>query len=134
MERHELRIDAEDDIILVRRKVRELAQSCRFDVFAASAITTATSELARNVWAHAGKGVAVVERVTDDDARSGVRAEFADEGPGIDDVERALAGGYSTANTMGLGLSGARRLVDEFSIDSAPGRGTKVIVVKWTPY
>jgi len=134
LERHELRIETEDDVILVRRKVRDLAQASRFDVFAASAITTASSELARNVWGHAGKGLAVIERLSDDDTRLGVRIAFTDEGPGIADVERVLAGGFSTANTMGLGLSGARRLVDEFSIDSAPGRGTTVIVVKWTPY
>jgi len=129
-----MKIETEDDVILVRRKVRDIAQTCGFDVFAASAITTASSELARNVWAHAGKGLAVVERVSDGDARRGVRVDFQDEGPGIGDVQRVLAGGYSTTNTMGLGLSGARRIVDDFAIDTAPGRGTKVTVVKWTPY
>lgn len=133
VERHEMRIDSEDDIILVRRKVRELAQTCRFDVFSASAVTTAASELARNVWVHGGRGIAIVERLTDD-VRSGVRAEFKDEGPGIADLERVLAGGYSTAKSMGLGLSGSRRLVDEFEIESAPGRGTRVTFVKWNRF
>jgi serine/threonine-protein kinase RsbT len=133
VERHEMKIEAEDDVILVRRKVREVALACRFDAFSASAITTATSELARNVWAHAGKGRAVIERL-DDDAREGVRAVFEDTGPGIEDVERVLKGGHSTANTMGLGLSGSKRLVDEFAIDSELGRGTKVTIVKWTRY
>lgn len=132
-ERHEMRIDTEDDIALVRRKVRDMAQACRFDVFLAAAVTTAASELARNVWVHAGKGRAIVERIVDD-PRLGVRVEFQDDGPGIENVDRVLAGGYSTANSMGLGLSGSRRLVDEFSIDSAPGRGTRVKVVKWAPY
>jgi len=132
-ERHEMRIDTEDDIALVRCKVRDMAQACRFDVFVTAAVTTAASELARNVWVHAKKGSATVERI-DDDGRPGVRVEFGDEGPGIENIERVLAGGYSTANSMGLGLSGSKRLVDEFSIDSAPGRGTRVKFVKWAPY
>ena len=132
-ERHEMRIDTEDDIALVRRKVRDMAKVCQFDVFLAAAVTTAASELARNVWVHAGKGSAIVERITDD-TRTGVRVEFDDEGPGIENIERVMVGGYSTANSMGLGLSGSRRLVDEFSIDSAPGRGTRVKIVKWAPY
>jgi serine/threonine-protein kinase RsbT len=132
-ERHEMRIDTEDDIALVRRKVRDTAQACRFDIFVSAAVTTATSELARNVWVHAGKGKAIIERVNDD-TRQGVRVEFVDEGPGIENIERVMVGGYSTANSMGLGLSGSRRLVDEFSIDSAPGRGTRVKFVKWAPY
>jgi serine/threonine-protein kinase RsbT len=132
-ERHQMRIDTEDDIALVRRKVRDMAQACKFDVFLAAAVTTAASELARNVWVHAGKGRVTVERIVDD-ARLGVRVEFQDDGPGIENIDRVLAGGYSTANSMGLGLSGSRRLVDEFSIDSALGRGTRVTFVKWTPY
>jgi serine/threonine-protein kinase RsbT len=132
-ERHEMRIDTEDDIALVRRKDRDMAQVCKFDVFVTAAVTTAASELARNVWVHAKKGNVLIERIADD-GRPGVRVEFKDEGPGIDNIERVLVGGYSTANSMGLGLSGSRRLVDEFSIDSAPGRGTCVKFVKWAPY
>lgn len=133
LERFEMPIAAEEDIILVRRRVRDLAQTCRFNVFASSAITTAASELARNVWVHAGRGAAVIEKITDD-LRLGIRLEFTDDGPGIADLERALAGGYSTAKSMGLGLSGSRRLVDEFAIDSQLGRGTKVTLLKWTPF
>jgi serine/threonine-protein kinase RsbT len=132
-ERHEMRIDTEDDIALVRRKVRDMAKACHFDVFLSAAVTTAASELARNVWVHAKKGGAIVERVTDG-TRAGVRVEFDDDGPGIENIDRVMAGGYSTANSMGLGLSGSRRLVDDFSIDSAPGRGTRVKFVKWAPY
>lgn len=133
VERHELKIDTEDDIIVVRRKVRDIAQTCRFDVFATSAMTTAASELARNVWTHAGSGVATIEKL-DDEPRLGVRLVFRDEGPGIEDVERALRGGYSTAKSMGLGLSGSKRLVDEFTIDTTPGKGTTITVVKWSAY
>jgi serine/threonine-protein kinase RsbT len=133
VERFEMPIDNEEDIILVRRKVRDVAQACSFDTFAVAAVTTASSELARNVWVHAGRGKAVVEKLSDD-GRYGVRAEFRDEGPGIADVARALAGGHSTAKSMGLGLSGSRRLVDEFSLESSPGQGTRVVFVKWAPF
>jgi serine/threonine-protein kinase RsbT len=133
IEKCEMKIDTEDDIILVRRKVRDLAQACRFSVFAASAITTAASELARNVWVHAGRGSATIERLLAE-GRAGIRLEFKDDGPGIPDVPRVLAGGYSTAKSMGLGLSGSRRLVDEFAIESVPGQGTKVMLVKWAPF
>lgn len=126
----EMRIDAEDDIILTRRRVRELAEQRRFDAFATAAITTAASELARNVLVHAGKGVAVLEEVQNG-TRVGIRLCFRDEGPGIPDVQRVLAGGFSTARSMGLGLSGSRRLVDNFELVSDVGKGTTVTVVKW---
>ncbi len=133
LERHEMPITTEDDIILVRRKVRDLAQTCGFDVFGTSAVTTAASELARNVWVHAGRGIAVIEKLTDD-VRFGVRVEFKDEGPGIPDIARALSGGYSTAKSMGLGLSGSKRLVDSFEIESIVGSGTRIVFEKWTPF
>lgn len=133
VQRYTLPIDTEDDIFVVRRKVRELAQTCRFDVFGISALTTAASELARNVWAHAGRGVAEIEMLQDEE-RSGLRLVFRDQGPGITDLDRALSGGYSTAKSMGLGLSGSKRLVDDFSIETVVGKGTTVTVVKWTPY
>jgi serine/threonine-protein kinase RsbT len=133
LEQHTMSIETEDDIILVRRKVRDVAQACKFDVFATSAITTAASEIARNVWTYAHKGSARIEKLSDG-SRLGVRMEFDDEGPGIPDLDRALAGGNSTARSMGLGLAGSKRLVDEFSIDSEVGRGTKVMLLKWTPY
>jgi len=128
--RVEMRIEVEDDVILVRRAVRELAQKHGFDVFASAALTTATSELTRNVWVHARKGVAILEEVVNDE-RPGVRITFRDEGPGIPDVARVMAGGYSTAKSMGLGLSGSRRLVDEFDLQSTVGKGTTVEIVKW---
>jgi serine/threonine-protein kinase RsbT len=127
---HELRIDCEDDIIRVRRRVRDIAELKKFDSFATAAITTATSELARNALVHGGKGLAWIEEVTDG-YRLGIRIAFEDKGPGIDDIPRVLAGGYTTARSMGLGLSGSKRLVDEFELDSTPGVGTKVTVTKW---
>jgi serine/threonine-protein kinase RsbT len=133
LERFEMKIDVEDDVILVRRRVRELAQACRFSVFACSAITTAASELARNVWVHAGRGVAIIEKLGEDQ-RLGVRLLFQDDGPGIAELDRALAGGYSTAKSMGLGLSGSKRLVDEFNIETTVGLGTKITLTKWTRF
>ena len=128
--RREMPIQTEDDVILVRRAVRDLAQAYGFDVFASAALTTAASELTRNIWVHAGKGFAILEEVANGDRR-GVRVTFRDEGPGIADVDRVMAGGYSTARSMGLGLSGSRRLVDTFELQSTVGRGTTVEIVKW---
>jgi serine/threonine-protein kinase RsbT len=129
----ELPIACEDDVILVRRAVRILAQAKGWNAFATAAVTTAASELARNVWTHARRGMATIEYV-ERNGRSGLRMEFRDQGPGIEDIERVLVGGYSTANSLGLGLAGSRRLVDEFEIQSAPGRGTVVKATKWVRF
>jgi len=123
-------IEREEDIIAVRRRVRDIAELRKFDSFATAAITTATSELARNVLVHGGMGSARIEEITDG-VRLGLRIAFIDRGPGIADVSRALAGGYSTARSMGLGLSGSKRLVDEFELESSQATGTKVVVTKW---
>jgi serine/threonine-protein kinase RsbT len=133
LQRQELKIDCEDDVVVVRRRVKALAQEQRFDTFAVAAVTTATSELTRNAWSHGGGGVAVVHIVTDG-SRIGIQVEFRDQGPGIPDLARVFAGGYSTAQSLGLGLSGSRRLVDEFSIDSEAGRGTTITITKWKPF
>ena len=126
----EIRIDKEADIVAVRQQVRELAKEYRFDQFAVAALTTAASELSRNVWVHAQQGVSRI-RVLRTGNKVGLELEFVDNGPGIADLDRALAGGFSTARSLGLGLSGTRRLVDDFKIDTAPGRGTKVVIRKW---
>jgi serine/threonine-protein kinase RsbT len=130
LEMWEFRIDKEADIVAVRQQVRELAKELRFDQFAVAALTTAASELSRNVWVHAQKGEARI-RILRNGRRVGVELEFMDRGPGIADLNRVLAGGFSTSKSLGLGLSGTKRLVDEFDIDSAPGRGTKVVIRKW---
>jgi serine/threonine-protein kinase RsbT len=131
--RHEHAIGCEDDVTIVRRQVKELALARGFDAFAAAAITTATSELTRNTLVHGGGGSAVIEELTDG-ARIGIRVSFRDAGPGIPDIARVLQGGYSTRRSLGLGLSGAKRLVDDFEIDSLPGTGTTATIVKWTRY
>ncbi len=130
LSREELPIEREEDVVLVRRRVRAIAQERGFDTFAAAALTTAASELTRNVWVHARRGAATIEQLSDG-TRFGVRVAFRDTGPGIPDVPRVLAGGYSTARSMGLGLSGSKRLVDEFALETEVGRGTVVTVTKW---
>lgn len=126
----EIRIDKEADIIAIRQLVRELTKQFKFDQFASAAMTTAASELSRNVWVHAKSGSARIGILRGGD-RVGLEVALVDHGPGIADLERALAGGYSTANSLGLGLSGTKRLVDEFNIDTAPGRGTTIVIRKW---
>jgi serine/threonine-protein kinase RsbT len=128
----QLPIRSEADIAIVRRRARELALAQRFDPFATAAITTAASELSRNALVHGGGGRAEFETITSQDGRPGLRIRFVDHGPGMADVERALRGGWSTGRSLGLGLSGSRRLVDEFLLESAPGSGTRVEVVKWS--
>lgn len=129
---HTMSITSEGDVSEVRRRVRDLAERHGFDVFATAAITTATSELTRNVWTHGGGGHAVIEEL-EREGRRGLRICFEDTGPGIADVNRALAGGFSTRRSLGLGLSGSRRLVDEFDLRTSEG-GTRVVVAKWARY
>ena len=126
----EIRIDKEADIVAVRQQARELAKDLGFDQFAVAALTTAASELSRNVWVHARRGVARIS-ILRNGHRVGLELEFVDHGPGIANLNRALAGGFSTSKSLGLGLSGTKRLVDEFNIESAPGRGTRVVIRKW---
>ncbi len=133
LSREELRIEREDDVVTVRRRVRALAADQRLDSFALAAVTTATSELTRNVLVHGGGGVATIEQVKSG-TRIGLRVTFRDEGPGIPDIERVMKGGFSTARSMGLGLSGSRRLVNELTVESEVGHGTTVIFVKWKPF
>lgn len=127
---YSISIASEDGVVRVRTQVREVALRVGFDAFAVAAISTAASEITRNAWVHGGGGAARVEEL-DEGGRRGVRIDFRDDGPGIEDVERALRGGFSTRRSLGLGLSGTRRLVDEFSIDSKLGVGTHIVIAKW---
>lgn len=129
----EMPISCEHDVVLVRRRVRDLAERHGFDVFATAAITTATSELTRNALTHGGGGVVIIEELERANHR-GLRLRFTDEGPGIADIERAMRGGYSTRRSLGLGLSGSQRLVDEFELRTKLDHGTTVTVSKWTRF
>ena len=126
-------IACEDDVVVVRRKVKQLSKERGFDPFSAAAITTATSEMSRNVWVHGGGGSATIEELTDG-ARLGIRIHFHDDGPGIAELDRVMKGGFSTARSLGLGVSGTLLLVDEFELNTEAGKGTQVTITKWTRY
>ena len=128
----ELPIRTGDDVVRVRQQVRALAAKGGLSLVDQTKVVTAASELARNALVHGGGGLARVEVVTSGHGKNGVRIGFSDEGPGIADVDLALTDGWSTGDGLGLGLSGARRLVDEFELTSKPGSGTSVVVVKWS--
>jgi len=129
--RHETRdIRTGDDVVGVRQAVRDWAISVGFSLVDQTKIVTAASELARNVVVYGGGGSVRLEALNDD-RRRGLRLTFEDGGPGIADVSLALKDGYTTGNGLGLGLGGAKRLSDEFTIDSAPGRGTRVEITRW---
>src|SRR5271168_4013728 len=128
----ELPLGNEHDIVLARQAVRRMAQEQGFSLVDQTKLVTAASELARNALVYGGGGMARIEAVTSAGGRPGVRIGFSDDGPGIPDVDLALTDGWTTGGGLGLGLSGARRLVDEFELKSAPGRGTSVVVIKWS--
>jgi serine/threonine-protein kinase RsbT len=123
-------IAANEDVVMVRQRAREQSHRAGFSLLETTKLVTAASELARNALEHGGGGFAEIEVILDG-ARRGVRMTFVDEGPGIPDIEQALRDGYTTGGGLGLGLGGSRRLVNEFHIDSAAGRGTRVQVVRW---
>jgi serine/threonine-protein kinase RsbT len=123
-------ITSSNDIVKVRQVVRNCAVSLGFTLVEQTKMVTAASELARNALDHGGGGQVRLE-VLENELRRGLKLTFVDEGPGIPDVQQALRDGFSTGSGMGLGLSGAKRLVNEFEIDSAPGRGTKVMITRW---
>ncbi len=129
--RETYRITSDADVVRVRQSVRNLAVSAKLTLIDQTKLVTAVSELARNTLVHGGGGDATVE-VVSAGTRHGVRVAFVDTGPGIADVSLALTDGWSSGTGLGLGLSGARRLVDDFELESAPGTGTSVSVVKWT--
>jgi serine/threonine-protein kinase RsbT len=128
----ELPIQSGDDVVRVRQRVRVLAAESGLSLVDQTKVVTAASELARNALVHGGGGLARVEVVRSGNGKSGVKIGFSDEGPGIPDLDLALTDGWTTGDGMGLGLSGARRLVDEFELTSKVGGGTSVIVVKWS--
>jgi len=125
-----LAIRTDQDVVRVRQLVRTIAVAGKLSLVDQTKLVTAASELARNTLVYGGGGNVEVGRV-ENGRRTGIRIVFADQGPGIADLELALTDGYTTGGGLGLGLSGARRLVDEFDIDTAVGRGTTISVTKW---
>jgi serine/threonine-protein kinase RsbT len=124
-------IRSDQDIVLARHKGRSLAASLNFTSGEATLIATAISELARNIVTYAKKGVIRLKVINGGSNGHGIQVVAQDEGPGIADLDQALRDGFSTSGSLGLGLPGVRRLVDEFRIESKRNRGTTVTVTKW---
>ncbi|MBY8871988.1 ATP-binding protein [Micromonospora sp. PLK6-60] len=124
-------IRSDEDVVRVRQLVRTVAVAAKLSLVDQTKLVTAASELARNTLVYGGGGTVEVSTVQND-RRRGVRIVFADSGPGIADLELALTDGYTTGGGLGLGLSGARRLVDEFDIRTGVGEGTTITVTKWS--
>ncbi len=125
-----LALRSPEDIVAARQFARSWAVKVGFSLVDQTKIVTAASELARNALIHGGGGEMRIERLHKG-SRCGLQLTFTDHGPGIPDVELAMTDGYTTAGGMGLGLGGSKRLMNEFSIESKPGVGTKVTVVRW---
>jgi serine/threonine-protein kinase RsbT len=125
----EMLIGCDEDVILARQKVREVAVEIGFSFLGQTRVVTAASELARNIAVHAGEGRMSAYKMN---KRPGIMLVFEDQGPGIADLPLAMMDGYSSIGSLGLGLQGARKLSDEFDIRTAPGTGTTITLVKWS--
>ncbi|MEU9027164.1 anti-sigma regulatory factor [Streptomyces sp. NPDC048383] len=125
-----LEITANAGVVHARQTVRALAQACRLSLVEQTKLITAASELARNTLIHGGGGTMTASLI-EQHGRRGVRLVFADQGPGIPDIDLALTDGWTSGSGMGLGLSGSKRLVDDFVLDTTPGHGTTITVTKW---
>ena len=123
-------VRSEHDIVLARQTVRKVAQEIGFGIVDQTKIVTAASELARNAVIY-GKGGEMRWEVLEDGGKRGLRLHFIDRGPGIEDLARAMTDGWTSGSGLGLGLSGAKRLVNEFEIESAAGSGTRVTITRW---
>ena len=125
-----LPIIAEQHVVLARQIVRQLALKCGFSLVDQTKLVTAASELGRNTLKYGGGG-AMHWEIRREGGRCGVRLAFADEGPGIPDLEQAMVDGWTSGSGLGLGLSGTKRLVNEFDVDTKVGRGTTVTIARW---
>ena len=123
-------VRAPEDIVKIRQAIRAWAIEIGFSLVDQTKIVTAASELARNTLEYGGGGSVRFKRLQNG-SRAGLGMDFIDQGPGIADLEMALRDGYTTGNGLGLGLSGSRRLMNDFEIESAPGKGTRVSVARW---
>jgi serine/threonine-protein kinase RsbT len=127
----ELPLRHQEDVVSVRQAARSQAVALGLSLVDQTKFVTAASELARNTVIHGGGGSAQLE-VIQERSRRGIRLTFTDHGPGIADIEQALKDGYTTGTGLGLGLGGARRLTNEFTIESKPGAGTRIVITQWT--
>jgi serine/threonine-protein kinase RsbT len=124
-------IESDADVVTARQRARQMAGDLELTSTDQTLLATAISEVARNITTYAKRGEVHLSIVRDDDGRKGIQVIARDEGPGIENVELALQDGYTSGGGLGLGLPGARRLVDDFEIETAPGQGTKVTLIMW---
>jgi len=124
-------ISIEQDVVLARQTARKLATECGMRLIDLTKLVTAVSELARNTMVYGGGGD-MDWQILDENARVGLRLTFRDEGPGIPDIKLAMTDGWTSGSGLGLGLTGAKRLVDEFELDTEPGKGTRITIIRWT--
>lgn len=124
-------VRVEQDVVLARQTARKLAQQCGLRLVDQTKLVTAASELARNTIIYGGGGDMDWE-ILESGVRTGLRLTFRDEGPGIADADQAMVDGWSSGSGLGLGLSGSKRLVNEFELESTPGKGTRVSITQWT--
>ena len=125
-------IESDNDVVTARQRARELAAMVDLTSMDQTLLATAISEVARNITTYAKRGEVLLSIVRDNGGREGIRVVARDRGPGIDDVDLAMQDGYTSGGGLGLGLPGARRLVDEFDIETVPSEGTTVTLVKWS--
>jgi serine/threonine-protein kinase RsbT len=130
LKQEKLPILTSSDVVLARQKVRQWATEMKFTLVDQTKLVTAASELARNALEHGKGGHMVIEQV-ENSIKNGLKLVFEDQGPGIADIETALRDGYTSGGGMGLGLGGSKRLVNDFHIESEPGKGTRITVVRW---
>jgi len=121
----------EQDVVMARQTARKLAVEAGLRLVDQTKLVTAASELARNTVVY-GRGGDMDWEILEDERRKGLRLTFRDQGPGIADMKLAMTDGWTSGSGLGLGLTGAKRLVDDFSVESAPGEGTRVMICKWT--
>lgn len=131
MESKSIALEHEQDIVVARGEVRLLAAALGFRIIDQTRLATVASELARNIINYAGRGQMIAQPTQDAHGRTGLRLIFEDSGPGISDIESAMRDGFSTRRSLGKGLPGSKRLVDDFKIESSPDQGTRVTVVRW---
>ncbi|MCU1722868.1 MULTISPECIES: anti-sigma regulatory factor [unclassified Pseudomonas] len=124
-------IRLEQDVVLARQTARKVAAECGMRLIDQTKLVTAVSELARNTMVYGGGGD-MEWQVLEDGPRVGLRLKFSDNGPGIPDIRLAMTDGWTSGSGLGLGLSGAKRLVEEFELDTAPGEGTRITITRWT--
>jgi len=125
-----IQIENNIDLVKARQVVRTIAKDLNFNIVNQTKLITAVSELTRNVLIYSGKGKIVIE-LLETDINKGLRITVTDDGPGIPDIDLAITDGYSTSKGLGKGLSGTKRLMDDFSIQSEVGKGTEVVIIKW---